>query len=103
MILQQIRCEAVAVATDSGICPGMAKTERGETFIIGARTPGATGICCQAFTSLAPMKLAMMYTEKMSWEKNEYFDVTCPHGAVTFRLSRIKERDPLGCGKKNAK
>lgn len=89
MILNQIKCEAVAVNTETGICPGLAKTEKGETFIIGPRTPAANGICCQAFSAIAPMKLAMAYTEKMEWEKKDYFDITCPHGIVTYRLSRI--------------
>jgi hypothetical protein len=91
MILNQIRCEAVKVNTDNGICPGIAKTEQGEVFGIGARTPALKGICCQAFSTIAPMKLALMYTDKMSWEKNDYFDITCPHGFVTYRLSRINE------------
>jgi hypothetical protein len=90
MILNQIRCEAVKVNTDSGICPGIAKTQRGEIFVIGARTPALKGICCQAFSAMASMKLAMMYTDKMEWEKNNYFDIVCPHGFVTYRLSRIK-------------
>jgi uncharacterized repeat protein (TIGR04076 family) len=92
MSFNEIRCEAVKVNTDSGVCPGMARTKQGEVFVIGARTPSSAGICCQAFTALAPMKLAMMYTEKMSWETNDYFDIVCPHGFVTYRLSRIKEQ-----------
>jgi uncharacterized repeat protein (TIGR04076 family) len=90
MTLNKIKCEAITVNTETGICPGMAKTERGEVFIIGARTPEGKGICCQAFSSIAPMKLVYMYTDKMDWEKNEYFDITCPHGVVTYRLSRMK-------------
>jgi uncharacterized repeat protein (TIGR04076 family) len=95
MILNQIKCEVISVNTDTGICNGMAKTEKGEVYIIGARTPGGKGICCQAFSALASMKLVYMYTDKMDWEKNEYFDITCPHGVVTFRLSRMKEQIPL--------
>jgi uncharacterized repeat protein (TIGR04076 family) len=93
MILNKISCEAISVNTETGICPGMAKTVKGETHIIGARTPESQGICCQAFTSLSPMKLAMMYTDKMEWEKNDYFDITCPHGMVVFRLSRVQENE----------
>jgi uncharacterized repeat protein (TIGR04076 family) len=88
MINHQIKCEVVKVNTDSGICPGMAKTQQGEVFKIDARTPAVKGICCQAFSAIASMKLAMMYTDKMSWEKNDYFDITCPHGFVTYRLTR---------------
>jgi uncharacterized repeat protein (TIGR04076 family) len=84
-----IKCEAVKVSTNSGICPGVAKTEQGEVFIIGSRTPDSKGICCQAFSAISPMKLAMSLTDKMEWEAKEYFDVLCPHGFVTFRLSRI--------------
>jgi len=92
MINHEIKCEAIKVNTDTGVCPGMAKTEKGEVFIIGARTPASKGICCQSFSAIAPMKLALMYTDKMSWEKNDYFDIVCPHGYVTYRLSRIKEK-----------
>jgi uncharacterized repeat protein (TIGR04076 family) len=92
MILNQIKCEVTRVNTDTGICPGMAKTKLGEVFTIGPRTPASTGICCQAFSAIAPMKLAMMYTDKMEWEKNDYFDITCPHGYVTYRLYRIKDK-----------
>ena len=90
--LNRIKCEAIAVNTDSGICPGIAKTERGEVFMIGGRTPEPNGICCQAFAAIGPMKLAMMLTEKMDWETKDYFDIVCPHGFVTYRLSRIKEK-----------
>jgi hypothetical protein len=92
MNFNEIRCEAVKVNTDSGVCPGMAKTKLNEVFVIGPRTPSSAGICCQAFSAIAPMKLAMMYTEKMDWEKNDFFDIVCPHGYVTYRLSRVKEK-----------
>jgi uncharacterized repeat protein (TIGR04076 family) len=92
MILNKIKCEAITVNTDSGICPGLAKTEKGEIYIIDARTPSSRGICCQAFTAMSSMKLAMMYTEKMEWESKEYFDIVCPHGHVTYRLSRISDK-----------
>lgn len=39
MNFYRIKCEAIDVKTDSGICPGIAKTEKGEQFILGARTP----------------------------------------------------------------
>jgi len=91
MIYNNIKCEAITVNTESGICPGIAKTEKGEVFILGPRTPAdSKGICCAAFTAISPMKLAMAYTEKMEWEKNDYFDIVCPHGFVTYRLSRMK-------------
>jgi uncharacterized repeat protein (TIGR04076 family) len=88
MTYNKIRIEAVSVNTESGICPGLAKTERGEVFTLGPRTPPEKGICCIAFTAISPMKLAMAYTEKMEWETKDYFDIVCPHGVVTYRLSR---------------
>jgi uncharacterized repeat protein (TIGR04076 family) len=88
MVYNTIRCEAITVKTESGICPGVAKTEQGEGFIIGGRTPDSKGICCQAFSAISPMKLAMSLTKKMDWETGDFFDVVCPHGFVTFRLSR---------------
>jgi uncharacterized repeat protein (TIGR04076 family) len=91
VINHQIKCEAIEVRTDSGICPGMAQTHQGETFTFGARTPEETGICTNAFNAIYPMALAMRLTDKMDWEQKDYFDITCPHGRVTFRISRIRE------------
>jgi hypothetical protein len=34
--------------------------------------------------------MAMAVTDQKDLENLEFFDVTCPHGAVTFRLSRKK-------------
>ncbi len=90
MIYNNIRCEAITVNTDSGTCPGVAKTEQGEVFILSGRTPDSKGICFQALSALSPMKLAMSLTDKMDWETKDYFDVVCPHGFVTYRLSRLK-------------
>jgi uncharacterized repeat protein (TIGR04076 family) len=88
-----IKCEAIEVRTDSGICPGLAKTQAGEVCTLGARTPEPRGICTQAFNAIHPMALAMRLTDKMDWEQgeNQHFDTTCPHGFVTFRISRIGE------------
>lgn len=88
MTFYQIKCKAIDVRTDSGICPGIAKTEKGEEHTLSARTPG---ICTNALTAIYPMSLAMRLTEKMDWEKEDYFDLVCPHGAVTFRISRIRD------------
>jgi len=33
------------------------------------------------------------YILSIDSETKEYFDITCPHGVVTYRLSRIKEND----------
>ena len=83
-----IRCEAVAVDTESGICPGMAKTEQGETYIMDGRTPAARGICCQAFAAMSAFRAAMMVTDKLNSEHDGHLELKCPHGVVTFRLSR---------------
>ncbi len=93
MNFYRIKCEAIDVKTDSGICPGIAKTEKGEQFILGARTPQPRGICTNSLPVLYPMSFAMRLTDKMDWEKEEYFDIVCPHGAVTYRLSRIRENN----------
>ena len=90
MEYNNIRCEVIQVNTDSGICPGIAKTEQGEVYTIGERTPEEKGICCQAFSAISPMKLAMSLTDKMNREKNDSLNIVCPHGFVTYRLSRIK-------------
>jgi uncharacterized repeat protein (TIGR04076 family) len=91
MIFNKVKCEAVNVNTDTGFCPGLAKTEKGEVFIIGPRTPDSKGICCQAFSAMASMKLLFQYTDRLDWENKDYFEIVCPHGFVTYRLSRIKE------------
>ena len=91
MINHTIQCEVVEVRTESGVCPGTARTRQGETYTFGARTPDTPGICVNAFNALQPMSLAMRLTDKMSWEKKETFDVTCPHGVVIYRISRLKK------------
>ena len=53
MIYNQIKCEAIKVNTESGVCPGVAETKLGEVYTIGARTPAVQGICCQAFTAIS--------------------------------------------------
>lgn len=91
MVHHSIKCEAIKVNTESGVCPGIAKTHKGETHIFGARTPESKGICTSAFSAAFPMAHSMLFTDKMDWEKNDFFDITCPHGVVTFRMSRTKK------------
>ena len=50
-----IKCVAVDVRTESGICPGSAKCQKGETYILTARTPEPAGICGRAFATMRPM------------------------------------------------
>jgi len=91
VISHRIKVEAVEVRTDSGICPGMAKIQQGETFTLGARTPEGTGICANALGAIYPMALAMRLTDRMEWETKDYFDIICPHGGVTYRITRVRE------------
>lgn len=87
----KIKCVAVDVRSESGICPGSAKCQRDETYILTARTPEPTGMCGRAFAAVHPMAFAMRWTKDMAWEKTDHVDVTCPDGFVTFRLTRIEE------------
>ena len=88
MITNRIKVEAVEVRTDSGICPGMAKIQQGETFTVGARTPEGVGVCANAFGAIYPMALAMRLTDRMEWETKDCFEVMCPHGGVLYRITR---------------
>ena len=87
----KIKCVAVDVRTDSGVCPGSAKCQKDETYVLTARTPEPSGICGRAFATMHPMAFAMRWSEAMVWEKNGHVDIVCPDGFVTYRLSRIKE------------
>ncbi len=91
MLEHSVKCKAIEVNTESGTCPGLAKMRKGETCILGARTPEGKGICSSALTAIHPWGLSMLLTDKMDWEQKEHFDVTCPHGSVKFRLSRNKK------------
>jgi hypothetical protein len=84
----QIKCEALDVRTDSKICPGLAKTEQGEVYVLDARTPGLKGMCCQALTAMNSLRLVLSVTKAEDLKSSDYYDVVCPHGFVTFRLSR---------------
>lgn len=90
----KMKCEVIDVRTESGICPGEAKTKNGEEYVLNARTPESNSICTNALAAIHPMSLAMRMTDKMYWEKRDYFDLVCPHGAVTFRISRIRDDNP---------
>ncbi len=89
-----MKWEVVDVRTESGICPGEAQTQHGEEYVLDARTPESNSICTNALAAIHPMSLAMRLTDKMYWEKQNHFDLLCPHGAVTFRISRIREDNP---------
>jgi hypothetical protein len=86
-----IKCVAIDVRTDSGICAGMAKTAKGEEHVIDGRTPESPGMCSNAFCALSNAAFIMMVTEEMPGEKDGFIDRVCPHGLVTFRLSRSRK------------
>jgi uncharacterized repeat protein (TIGR04076 family) len=90
----KMKCDVIDVRTESGICPGEAETQNGEQYVLGARTPESNSICANALAAIHPMSLAMRMTDKMYWEKKDHFDLVCPHGAVTFRISRIRQNRP---------
>ena len=90
MKVNSVKWEAIDVKTESGICIGIAKTQKGEEYIIDGRTPEADGMCSNAFCALGNAAFIMMATDKMPGEKDGYIDRVCPHGVVTFRLSRSK-------------
>jgi len=90
MSKKMIKIIAHKVKTEGGICPGIAKTKEGEVGFFKGRTPDQP-VCVQALNSILPMAHAMSLTDKMEWEKKDFFEITCPHGAVVFRISREEE------------
>ena len=88
MKMNTVNCEAVEVRTDNGICVGLARTSRGESCLIDGRTPEGKGMCSNAFGALSNTAFLMMAMDKTPGEKNGAVDRVCPHGCVTFRLSR---------------
>ena len=90
MAAYDIKCEIVKVATATEVCPGSARCGIGEEYILTARTPEQRGMCQRAFHALHPVAFAMRWSEHLEYENKEFFDVVCPDGVVTFRLSRIK-------------
>ena len=91
MKVNSIKCEVIDVRTDSGFCVGIAKTEMGEEYIIDGRTPESQGMCSNAFSALSNTAFVMMATDELPGEKDGYREIVCPHGIVTFRLSRSEE------------
>jgi uncharacterized repeat protein (TIGR04076 family) len=83
------KCEVIDVQTGSGIGPGEAETQNGEQYVLGARTPESNSICTNALAAIHPMSPAMRMTDNMHWEKQDHYDLVCPHGAVTFRISGV--------------
>jgi hypothetical protein len=88
MKVNSVKCSAIDVRTESGICPGIAKTRQDEEYIIDGRTPESSGMCSNAFCAVSNAAFIMMVTEKMPGEVNGHKDFVCPHGFTTFRLER---------------
>lgn len=91
MKLNPILCEVVEVKTDSKTCIGVARTVLGEKFIIDGRTPPGDGMCSNAFGAISNLAFVMMCTDNLEGEKDGAVERVCPHGVVTYRLSRAKE------------
>lgn len=88
MKINAIQCVVTNVATESGVCIGLAKTKLGERYIIDGRTPESPGMCSNAFCAISNAAFIMMSTEKMGGEIDGCIERVCPHGVVTYRLSR---------------
>lgn len=100
MKVNSIKCEVIDVRTESGICIGIANTHKGEKHIIDGRTPESNGMCSNAFCSLSNSAFIMMATDKTPGEINGFVDRICPHGVVTFRLSRSDKDKAIPYNKK---
>jgi len=88
-MFNRIKCEVVDVKTDTAVCPGVAKTRKGEVYELDGRTPaGQEGMCIQALGALNANRLVMAVTPTEA-EAKDSLDITCPHGFVTLRISRI--------------
>jgi uncharacterized repeat protein (TIGR04076 family) len=88
MKVNQVKCVAADVRTESGVCVGIAKIKQGEEFIIDGRTPPTPGMCSNAFCALSNSAFIMMATDSSPGEKDGSIDRVCPHGVVTFSLTR---------------
>jgi uncharacterized repeat protein (TIGR04076 family) len=84
----KIKCTVVDVKTSTGVCPGSAKCRKDEVYIITARTP-ENGMCGRAFAAIHPIAFGMRWSDKLSCERNDYMDIVCPDGMVTYRLMRL--------------
>ncbi len=84
---KNMKIEAYKVHTEDKVCKGIAKTKEKEIYHYCGRTPEKP-MCIMALNACLPMSHALSLTDQMKWEKKDYFEVTCPHGAVTFRITR---------------
>ena len=60
MKVNSIKLKVIEVRTDSGICVGLAKTKKGEEYIMDGRTPQSSGICSNAFCALSNAAFIMV-------------------------------------------
>ena len=86
MNVNAIKFTAVDVKTDSGICVGLAKTQKGEEYIMDGRTPESPGMCSNAFCALANAAFIMMVNDTMPGEKDGYIERVCPHILYPSRI-----------------
>ena len=91
MKINTIKCEALNVNSADGVCIGIARMKQGEVGYIDGRTPEGSGICSNAFGALSNAAFIMMATDCMPGETDGHMDRVCPHGCVTFRLSRAEQ------------
>ncbi len=82
-----IRCEAVEVNTENGVCIGMAQVKEGESYLFSSRTPEAT-MCSNAFCALSNPAFIMLSGGKIRDEKDGMIERVCPHGVVKFRMKK---------------
>jgi hypothetical protein len=78
-----IRIEAGKVDTESGVCPGVAKTQQCERHVLTGRAHKASSAYANSFKAIYPMVLAVRQTEEMGWEEEDSFETTCPQGKMT--------------------
>lgn len=86
---KKMRIVAHQVMTESKVCKGIAKTKQGEIYEYRGRTP-ENPMCIMALNACLPMAHAMSLTDKMAFEDKDYFEVTCPHGCVVYRIYRAE-------------
>ncbi len=86
---KKMRIVAHHVNTEDKVCKGIAKTKEGEEYVYHGRTPEEP-MCLMALNACMPMAHAMSLTDKMFFEQKDYFEVTCPHGCVTYRIYRAE-------------
>ncbi len=90
MIDNNVKCEVLSVKNNADCCPGSTKMRKGESFVIGSKTP--EGICCRAFHAVFPVAFAMRFSDSLGWEKEDgSIEITCPDAFVVYKLSRIKK------------